>query len=142
MTVPRKIELVAADGGRIEVEGERADDLIARCATLRNMLEDLGPDVYVIPVPNVASADLARVLETWDKAALTALADRDSAAMNSLILAANFLDDRALLDACLDAVAAKLRAMTPDEIREYLGLENDFTPEEEEKLRLETVWVF
>ena len=57
-----------------------------------------------------------------------------------LILAANFLDNRSLLDLTCKAVAFMIRGKTPDEIRKTFEIKNDFTPEEEERVRGENEW--
>jgi len=58
-----------------------------------------------------------------------------------LILAANFLDNKPLLDLTCKKVAFMIRGKTPEEIRKTFNIENDFTPEEEEQVREENHWV-
>ena len=58
-----------------------------------------------------------------------------------LILAANFLDNKPLLDLTCKSVAFMIRGKTPDEIRKTFEIKNDFTPEEEERVREENHWV-
>ncbi|OXV08368.1 hypothetical protein Egran_03869 [Elaphomyces granulatus] len=58
-----------------------------------------------------------------------------------ILLAANYLDIKALLDLCCMAVANIVKAcVTPEKIRAKFGIENDFTPEEEEQIRRENEW--
>ena len=58
-----------------------------------------------------------------------------------LILAANFLDNKPLLELGCKAVANMIRGKTPEEIRKTFNIENDFTAEEEEQIRKENEWV-
>lgn len=58
-----------------------------------------------------------------------------------LILAANFLDNKPLLDLTCKKVAFMIRGKTPEEIRKTFNIENDFTPKEEEQVREENHWV-
>ena len=44
---------------------------------------------------------------------------------------------RGLLDLCCKTVADIIKGMTPQEIRDYFHIENDFTPEEEDEVRRE-----
>ena len=57
-----------------------------------------------------------------------------------LILAANFLDIKPLLELGCKTVANMIRGKTPDEIRKTFNIKNDFTPEEEEQIRKENEW--
>jgi S-phase kinase-associated protein 1 len=57
-----------------------------------------------------------------------------------IILAANYLDIKPLLDLGCKAVALEIKGKTPEEIRKRFKIENDFTPEEEERIRRENEW--
>ncbi|KAJ1491295.1 Skp1 family, dimerization domain-containing protein [Baffinella frigidus] len=59
----------------------------------------------------------------------------------NLILAANFLDIKDLLDLTCKTVAEYIKqCKTPEEIRQRFNIPNDFTPEEEEEVRKENAW--
>ena len=51
--------------------------------------------------------------------------------MFELILAANYLDIKMLLDLSCAKVASMIKGKSPEEIRKTFNIKNDFTPEEE-----------
>ena len=64
----------------------------------------------------------------------------DQALVFELILAANFLDIKGLLNLGCKIVAKMIRGKTPEEIRKHFNIKNDFTTEEEEKIKKENEW--
>ena len=57
-----------------------------------------------------------------------------------MILAANYLDVKSLLELSTAKVATIIKNKTIPEIREYFNIENDFTPEEEQQIMDENKW--
>jgi S-phase kinase-associated protein 1 len=125
------------------------------------MIEDTGMD-HPIPLPNVSSKILAKVIEyckyhvdnqksTDDKPATPEdeikawdqdFVKVDQATLFDLILAANYLNIKSLLDLTCQTVADMIKGKTPEEIRKTFNIKNDFTPEEEEEVRRENQWAF
>ncbi len=66
----------------------------------------------------------------------------DQSTLFELILAANYLNIKPLLDLCCLTVANMIKGKTPEEIRKTFNIVNDFTPEEEEEVRRENQWAF
>eukprot|EP00439_Symbiodinium_sp_Y106_P059245 s723_g8.t1 len=57
-----------------------------------------------------------------------------------LILAANYLDIKSLLDLTCAKVASMIKGKNTEEIRKQFNIVNDFTPEEEAQVREENRW--
>jgi len=58
-----------------------------------------------------------------------------------IILCANYLDIKSLLDLACKTVADHIKnCKSPQEIRRRFNIKNDFTPEEEEEVRKENAW--
>ena len=57
-----------------------------------------------------------------------------------LILAANYLDIKPLLDLTCAKIASMMKDKTTEEMRQIFNIVNDFTPEEEAQVREENKW--
>jgi S-phase kinase-associated protein 1 len=157
MSSTKKITLKSFDGETFEI-----DEMVAlEMQTIKAMIEDNCADDTGIPVPNVTGKILAKVIEycnkhveipsseeekprneddlkAWDKDFVNV----DQATLFELILAANYLNIKNLLDLTCQTVADMIKGNTPEEIRKLFNIENDFTPEEEEEVRRENQWAF
>jgi len=153
-----KVTLQSLDGEEYEVEVRVAK----MSETIKNLIEDAGIE-SAIPLPNITGKILAKVVEyckyhvdhptpvpegkkdekktddiiPWDVAFCSSV---DQYTVYDLILAANYLDIKELLDMTCKTVANMVKGKTPAELREIFKIENDFTPEEEEQVRKENEW--
>ncbi|KAL8838087.1 MAG: hypothetical protein Q9176_005292 [Flavoplaca citrina] len=129
------------------------------------MMEDLGDGVMedAIPIPNVNEPVLRKVIEwcnhhrsdppastdddsdsrkkttdidEWDQKFMQV----DQEMLFEIILAANYLDIKPLLDVGCKTVANMIKGKSPEEIRKTFNIQNDFTPEEEDQIRRENEW--
>ncbi|KAJ1277410.1 hypothetical protein BS78_04G001900 [Paspalum vaginatum] len=87
---------------------------------------------------NASAAAAGDDLKNWDADFVKV----DQATLFDLILAANYLNIKGLLDLTCQTVADMIKGKTPEEIRKTFNIKNDFTPEEEEEIRRENQWAF
>lgn len=156
-----QLTLNSSDNEEIVVD----KDVAERSLLIKNMVNDLGEDAMTepIPIPNVNAAVLKKVIEwcTHHRADPPAPADDDSDSRKKttdieewdqkfmqvdqemlfeIILAANYLDIKQLLDVGCKTVANMIKGKSPEEIRKTFNIQNDFTPEEEDQIRRENEW--
>ncbi|KAG0045555.1 hypothetical protein BGZ83_009249 [Gryganskiella cystojenkinii] len=153
------ITLTSLDNQEFKVDKEVAE----RSILIKNMIEDVGESDAPIPLPNVSSAVLAKVIEycehhrndpvqvqdetddprkrsndieEWDMKFMQV----EQEMLFEIILAANYLDIKPLLDVGCKTVANIIKGKTPEEIRKAFNIVNDFTPEEEAQIKKENEW--
>merc|ERR1719311_504848 len=86
------------------------------------------------PLP---SADLQKCgVSKWDNDFI----DVDHEMLHDLVVAANYLDCKPLLDLSCAKIAAAVRDLTGDELLAFVGRTEEFTPEEEDELLLANSW--
>merc|ERR1712000_702517 len=137
----------------------------SRSIFINNMIQDLNgqenfADDEPIPVPNVNGNILQKVIEwckhhknevpstedddnekrsddigAWDLDFLKV----DQGTLFELIMAANYLDIKRLLDICCKNVANMIKGKTAPEIRKTFNIKNDFTEEEEAQVKIEKI---
>lgn len=153
-----KVKLLSQDGQEFEVTVKEAK----MSETVRNLIEDTGIE-NAIPLPNITGKILSKVVEYLNHHAKDVVVvsedDKkeekrtddiipwdldfckvDNATLFELILAANYMDIKPLLDLTCKTVANMIKGKTPEEIRNTFGINNDFTPEEEAQVRKENEW--
>jgi len=161
MTASPQVKLLSSDGVEMPVAREVAE----RSVLIKNIVGDLGEEALseAIPISNVNEAVLKKVIEWCDhhKADPPASNEDDSDSRKKttdieewdqkfmqvdqemlfeIILAANYLDIKALLDVGCKTVANMIKGKSPEEIRKTFNIQNDFTPEEEDQIRRENEW--
>ncbi|KAI0459739.1 s-phase kinase-associated protein 1 [Xylaria acuta] len=89
-----------------------------------------------VPKPGDQQAAKISVLPAWDAEFFKI--DKDE--IIEIANASNYLEIPLLLQYAVYVIADHLKAKTTEQMREFLNIENDFTPEEEEKIRQENAW--
>ncbi|KAI3600045.1 scf complex subunit skp1 [Moniliophthora roreri] len=151
--------LVSSDNEQFTADKE----VVERSVVIKDMLEDVGESDQPIPLHNVSSSILRKALEychhhrgeplpaadsdqsqddtrkrttyisEWDQKFIAV----DQVMLFEIILAANYLDIKSLLDVGCKTVANMIKGKTPEEIRKLFNIVNDFTPEEEAEIKRE-----
>ncbi|KAL1925937.1 hypothetical protein VTP01DRAFT_7215 [Rhizomucor pusillus] len=149
------VKLISSDNEDFTVDKEVAE----RSVLIKNMLEDVGDSDSPIPLPNVTAKVLRKVIEwcehhrndpvtqdeqerrnteidDWDQKYM----EVDQETLFDIILAANYLDIKPLLDVGCKTVANMIKGKSAEEIRRTFNITNDFTPEEEAQIKKENEW--
>ncbi|GAA5967459.1 hypothetical protein JCM11641_000553 [Rhodosporidiobolus odoratus] len=155
-----KVTLTTSDSESFDVER----DVAHRSVLIRNISPAyVGESDQPIPLPNVAANVLKKVLEWCEhhkkdpeplaedlddsRRKTTEISDWDAKFIQvdqemlfEIILAANYLDIKPLLDVGCKTVANMIKGKQPEEIRKLFNIVNDFTPEEEAQIKKENEW--
>ncbi|KAG0166932.1 suppressor of kinetochore protein mutant [Apophysomyces sp. BC1034] len=149
------VHLLSSDNEEFPVDKEVAE----RSVLIKNMLEDIGESDAPIPLPNVTAKVLRKVIDwcehhredplpqddqerrstdidEWDQKYM----EVDQETLFDIILAANYLDIKPLLDVGCKTVANMIKGKSAEEIRRTFNITNDFTPEEEAQIKKENEW--
>lgn len=149
------IILYSSDNKELKVDVE----VSKKSMLIKNMIEDIGDTDTPIPLPNVNYKILEKVfkwctyhkddsiiqndqqnrdtnIDEWDQKYM----DVDQETLFDIILAANYLDIKQLLDTGCKTVANMIKGKSADEIRRTFNITNDFTPEEEAQIKKENEW--
>ncbi|XP_022749438.1 SKP1-like protein 14 [Durio zibethinus] len=154
----KKITLRTADNHEFEVDEAIAMELGA----IKTFFED-NPDASEepMPLPNVTSKCLSTIIEyckshlafrarggsssvedeakAYDEEFIKA---QDNESLKEMILAANYLNIKDMLDMLNQAVADRIKNKSVEYVRKFFGIENDYTPEEEAAVRAQNEWAF
>ncbi|KAL1196599.1 SKP1-like protein 11 [Cardamine amara subsp. amara] len=149
----KKITLKSSDGEVFVTEVEAA----IQSDMLNHLVEDNCADTE-IPIENVEGKILKMVIEycekhvgddslseekkedlkKWD----TKFMKIDQSTILDVMVAANYLVIKSLLDLTCQTIADMIVGKTPEQIREHFSIENDFTEEEFKEVQRENQWAF
>lgn len=154
----KQITLVSSDGEKFQVTEKAA----RRSILVKGIIDDY-PDDPEVPLHNVKSSILTKIItyleqyaevepkeiekplpsnnynecvDAWDFQFI----DLELEVIFELILAANYMDIKSLMELASSKVASIIKGKSPEEIRKTFNIQNDFTPEEENQIREENQW--
>ena len=154
------VKLLCNDGEVVEV----AVDLAEKSVLIKGLIEDSGIEEE-IPLPQVKKPilekivvycqklkdiggnppeidkplshnDMHQVVDAW----YADYINLEQEELFELVMAANYLDIKPLLELSCAKVASQIKNKSVVEIRKYFNIENDFTPEEELQIQEENRW--
>eukprot|EP00347_Sterkiella_histriomuscorum_P017320 403349837 len=154
----QKVKLVTLEGEMIEVEQE----VISKSVLIKGMIDDSGVEEE-IPLPSVKKNILTKIIDFCSYIRDNAppeiekplrsnnlndvttpwyaeFVNLDQEMLFEVILAANYMDIKALLELACAKVASMIKNKSIPEIRKFFSIENDFTPEEEAQIMEENKW--
>jgi len=145
------VTLLTSDGQRFVV----TRDVVELCKTILNLLDDCDDDGTPVPLPAVDASALTHLIVVANKCVDLKEEDKvrewfkEEYAKNlsqkelfDLLMAANYLNAKEVLNACCSFVASLIANKSPAEIREVFNIKNDFSFEEEQEVRRENLWAF
>jgi S-phase kinase-associated protein 1 len=154
----KTITLVSSDGEKHNISEKAAK----RSHLIRGIIEDY-PDDPEVPLHNVKGNILQLIIkyleyykdsdpkeierplptnnfneciDSWDFQFI----DLELDVIFEIVLAANYMDIKPLMELASAKVANIIKGKTPEEIRKTFNIQNDFTPEEEAQIREENQW--
>jgi S-phase kinase-associated protein 1 len=152
----KKIILKSSDNEIFEVQ----QSIALESQTIKLMIEDNCVDNAGIPIPNVTSTILAKIIEYCKKHAEAGnskgkrsnnvelnkwdadFVKVDETTLADLISAAHYLNIESLLDLTCQTVADMMKNMKPVEIQNTFNIVNDSSPKNEEQFNFENELAF
>ncbi|MCL7050052.1 hypothetical protein MKW94_009544 [Papaver nudicaule] len=152
----KTVLLRTGEGDTFEVE----QSIVLSSQTIQSFIEDSSvAENILVPLNNISSDILENVLVylekheenkvrsvnekqelvKWEEDFVKEL-KTDKGTLFEMVLAADQLGARGLMDVLCQAIADMIMDMTTEEVREFFGIENDFTPEEEAAVRAQAAW--
>ena len=158
MEATNVIKLTSQEGETVQISHKA----VLRSNLVKGILEDY-PDDGEVPVNNVktailnkikeylehyenqepkeierplASNDFKECIDEWDYSFI----DLDLDQIFELILSANYMDIKPLLELASAKIASLIKGKTTEEIRKLFNIVSDFTPEEEAQIIEENKW--
>ncbi|KAM7516335.1 hypothetical protein LguiA_005918 [Lonicera macranthoides] len=113
---------------------------------IKNIIEDCG--FNLISLPNVNGKTLYKVMQYCTKHTTNydddddEFLDVDQSIPYDLLMAANYLNIKDLLEKICEKIASMIEGKSVEEIRKTFEIENDFEPEQEKEIRSENPWAF
>mmetsp|Transcript_21791 Transcript_21791/g.31817 ORF Transcript_21791/g.31817 Transcript_21791/m.31817 type:complete len:164 (+) Transcript_21791:92-583(+) len=159
MSTEETIKLLSKEGDSFPVPIS-----VAKMSELVNsMMTEDDDETDEIPLPNVKASILQKVIEFCTQYKTKPMSEIEKPLKSNvmsevvqpwyaefvnveqpvlfeLILAANYMDIKPLLDLTCATVASMIKGKTPEEIRRTFNITNDFSPEEEAQVREENKW--
>ncbi|XP_004488771.1 SKP1-like protein 14 [Cicer arietinum] len=142
----KKISLKTADNVVFEIDPSIAKQM----KTVQSFIDE-DEDVKLIPLPNVLCKELPLIIQYCKKYVAGEITKEFEAEfvkemtneeVKVLFLAANYLNVERLFDFLSQIIANRIENKSVEYVRKFFGVESDFTPEEEAKLRRENSWTF
>lgn len=118
------------------LEMHESDSPAKTIASISNMVHE--EDIDFCVMDDIEYTRYSALISPRDRQFLATI---DLPTLIEVTKAANYLHIPDLLDLCCMAVANQMRGLSVEELRSKFNICNDFTPEEEERVQKETLWL-
>ncbi|GMY21905.1 SKP1-like protein 14 [Fagus crenata] len=100
-----------------------------------------------VPAPDTEASEEEKeaerkVKEEMNEFETEFLKEESNEGIKELILAANYLNIKEMLEFLNQSVADRIKNKSVEYVRRFFGIESDYTPQEEAQLREEFAWAF
>jgi len=137
------ISLKTADG----VVFEATPSLTKNMKAIRTIIDDSDADVSVIPLLNVSSSHIDKIIEYQTlsddgKVKEFSVENLNNDDLKDFLFSVHYLNMESLFELLTEAVADRIKNKSVGYVRKYFGIGNDLTPEEDAAIRLKNNWTF
>ncbi|QCE07542.1 SKP1-like protein 14 [Vigna unguiculata] len=136
----KKVKLVTSDGVTMEVE----ISIVKEMETIQTFIGAIDTDnSFIFPISNVSSHILNQIIELvkgeYDEESAKKLSHDE---LKEMLVAANYLNMKTLFHFIATCIANIIQNKSVEFVRDFFGIINDFTEEEEAELRKTNEWAF
>ncbi|QCE07626.1 SKP1-like protein 14 [Vigna unguiculata] len=136
----KKVKLVTSDGVTMEVE----ISIVKEMEIIQTFIGATDTDdSFIFPISNVSSHILNQIIELvkgeYDQELAKKLSHDE---LKEILVAANYLNMKTLFHFIATAIANVIQNKSVEFVRDFFGIVNDFTEEEEAELRKTNAWAF
>lgn len=137
------ISLKTSDGAIFEA----SPTLTKNMKTVQTIIGEADADVSIIPLLNVSSSHINKIIEYQTlsddgKEKEFSVEELNNDEVKEFLLAVHYLNMESLFELLTGVVADRIKNKNVGYVREYFGVENDFTPKEEAEVRQRNSWTF
>lgn len=135
--------MITLEVGEIKHHYQIIYQFVKKSATLASLIEDVGPD-HIIPLPNIDPSTFDIIVDSLSSDEFTLDENFSVKILLQLIMGANYLELKELMETSAKAMIAKIKlAKNPEEVKKLCEIppEYEFTEEEKKAVDDSNPWL-